>query len=431
MSDLGRLSSPADLSPGQQERETVIEAEKLAPGMPGWRRFVWALFLAGFATFNLVFAPQAFLPVLSADLRVTADIAAATVSATALGVAAGVLGWASISDRIGRVRAMQLSLALALLFAIPIPFLPNLEAVLAVRFAEGLVLGAAPAVGMAYIAERVHARSAAYVAGTFVAGNAIGGIVGRLVSGFAADLGGWRLAFATTTIISALVIAAFLIVSRRLRNQRAARSAPTAVGMAANLRDPYMLAVYLQGFLLMGAFGVIYNFFGYYLQAEPFALPASTTSALFIVYLAGTLASQRSGALAARIGTTRALVAGSVAMLVSLPVMASNLIPVMVAGLVLFTVGCFTAHPLASGLSGRSARVGRAQSTALYQIAWLGGTSLFGWIGGIAYASGGWAATLVLGALLCIAAAASAAIGSTVFAKRRTQGEQAPDPSRP
>ncbi|HEV7955945.1 MAG TPA: MFS transporter, partial [Marisediminicola sp.] len=291
--------------------------------------------------------------------------------------------------------------------------------------------GAAPAVGMAYIAERVRARSAAYVAGTFVAGNAIGGIVGRLLSGFAADLGGWRLAFAMTTVISALAIAAFLVVSGRLRDQRVARPVPTAVGTMANLRDPYLLTVYLQGFLLMGAFGVVYNFFGYRLQAEPFNLPASITSALFIVYLAGSVASQRSSALAARIGTTRALVAGSATMLVSLPAMASDFILVMVAGLVLFTVGCFSAHPLASGLSGRSARIGRAQSTALYQISWLGGISLFGWIGGIVYSSGGWTMTLLFAALLCVVAAVSAAVGTTVFAQPGTRGERLPAPSRP
>ncbi|MCJ1688655.1 hypothetical protein [Rathayibacter sp. VKM Ac-2927] len=112
------------------------------------------------------------------------------------------------------------------------------------------------------------------------------------------------------------------------------------------------------------------------------------SSALFLVYLAGSLAAQRSAALAERIGTTRALIAGSAAMLVSLPLMASDLLALVVGGLVHFTIGCFTAHPLASGLSGRSARVARPQSTALYQIAWLWGTSLFGWLGGLAYVEG-------------------------------------------
>lgn len=382
---------------------------RLTPAAPQWRAFVGALFLAGFATFALLFSPQAILPELSADLDVHADAAAMTVSATALGVAAGVFGWARVSNRVGRVRAMQLSLVLALGFALVIPFLPTLETVLAVRLAEGLVLGAAPAIGMAHIADEVHHRWAAHVAGTFIAGNTVGGIVGRLASGFAADLGGWRLAFAVTTVISALAIAAFLLLSKRLGNHAMAPPAHTAAaGVRANLRDPRMLALYLEGVLLMGAFGVIYNFFGYRLQAEPFALPASITSGLFVVYLAGTLASRRSGALAARIGTTQALVAGSAAMLVSLPMMSADILPLMVAGLILFTVGCFTAHPLASGLSARSVRVGRPQSTALYQIAWLGGMSLFGWVGGVVFAAGGWTATLALVAILCSAAAVTA-----------------------
>lgn len=52
--------------------------------------------------------------------------------------------------------------------------------------------------------------------------------------------------------------------------------------------------------------------------APPFALPASVSSALSLVYLAGSLAAQRSGALTERIGTTRALIAGSAAMVVGL-----------------------------------------------------------------------------------------------------------------
>ncbi|WP_159084991.1 MFS transporter [Planctomonas deserti] len=381
---------------------------------------MWALFLAGFATFALLFSPQAFLPALSAEFAVDADAAAVTVSATALGVAAGVLGWASVSNRVGRLRAIRMSLVLALLFAVAIPFLPNLGSVVVVRFAEGLALGAAPAVGMAYIAERVDGRWAAHAAGTFVAGNTVGGIVGRLTSGLAADIGGWRLAFGVSTEVAALAIAAFLILSRRLYDREASPSGGSA-GRAVwlNLRDPYMLALYLQGFLLMGAFGAVYNFFGYRVQAPPFDQPAWISSALFLVYLTGSVAAQRSGALAARMGTARTLVVGSAAILVSLPLMASDLLAVMVGGLILFTIGCFTAHPIASGLSARSARAGRAQSTALYQIAWLGGTSLFGWLGGLAYAAAGWTATLALVAILCILSAAAAVLGATVSTRLR------------
>jgi YNFM family putative membrane transporter len=385
--------------------------DRLTPGAPGWRAFTGALFLAGFATFDLIFAPQAFLPGLSSDLRIDAGGAAIVVSATALGVAAGVLPWAAVSDRVGRMRAMRTSLVLAFVAAAAVPYLPTFETVVAVRAVEGLLLAAAPAVGMAYIAERVDGRWAAHVAGTFVAGNTVGGIVGRLASGFASDIGGWRLAFATSTVIAAGSIAAFLVLTRARRDIVPGHVAGSAwSGVMANLRQPGMVALYAQGLLLMGAFGVVYNMFGYRLQAPPLAVPAAITSLVFVVFLAGTFASRRSASLARRIGSTRALIAGSSAMLVSLPLMAVSSITVMVAGLVVFTVGCYTAHPLASGLSGRSARGARSQSTALYQIAWLGGTSVFGWLGGVVYAGAGWFATLGVVAVLCLLAAIVAAV---------------------
>ncbi|SMH43990.1 Predicted arabinose efflux permease, MFS family [Rathayibacter oskolensis] len=402
---------------GARADETAVTDGLLIPGGPGWSVFAWTLFLAGFATFALLFAPQAFL---SAQLAVDADSASMTVSSTALGVAAGVLGWAAVSNRTGHLRAIRLSLLVALLVAVVVPLLPDLQSVIAVRFVEGLALGAAPAVGMAAIAERVDGRWVAHVAGTFVAGNTLGGIVGRLASGAVADVGGWRLAFWVSAGTAAVAIGALLVLSRRLPDRRAVparHSAARAVG--ENLRDPVMLALYLQGFLLMGAFGAVYNFFGYRVQEPPFGLPAWIAGGLFLVYLTGSVAAQRSGALARRIGTARAMVAGIAAMLVSLPMMASDSLAAMVAGLVLFTIGCFTAHPLASGLSGRSARIGRPQSAALYQIAWLGGTSLCGWAGGLAYAAAGWATTLGLVAILCAVAAVAAVLGGTVLARAR------------
>lgn len=388
--------------------------QRLTPDSPGWRSFTAALFVAGFATFDLVFSPQAFLSGLSRNLHIDAGSAAVVVSATALGVAAGVLPWAGISDRIGRMRAMRISLVLASVAAATVPFLPTFETVVAVRAVEGLLLGAAPAVGMAYIAETVDRQWAAQVAGTFVGGNTMGGIVGRLASGFNSDWGGWRIAFATSTVIAAVSIAALLLLTRGQDSERPVREGGSAWrGVVTNLRQPSMVALYLQGFLLMGSFGVIYNFFGYRLQAPPLAVPTAITSVVFVVYLTGTIASRRSAMLAHRVGTRGALLAGSVVMLASLPLMAVTSIPVMVTGLVLFTVGCFTAHPLASGLSGRAARRGRSQSTALYQIAWLGGTSVFGWLGGLVYAHDGWFATLCAVAVLCVLAAVVAAVAVT------------------
>ncbi len=391
----------------------------LAPGSPQWRHFTLALFLAGFASFVLIFSPQAFLAAISTDLDVSPGTAAGTVSAAALGVAVGVLGWAGISDRTGRVRAMRWSLLAGVTLAAIVPVLPTIELILAVRFLEGVLVGAAPAVGMAHIAERVSGPAAVRAAGTFIAGNTFGGLVGRLLSGAAAEVGGWRLAFLTSTVAAALAAAAFLYLTRGPSTGRPAPAASIRAGAVANLRDPFMVTLYLLGFLLMGSFGVVYNFLGYHLQEQPFGLSAAVASSVFLVYLAGTLAASRSGLLAARLGTTGALLAGIAAMLCSLAAMASSSLVLTIGGLILFTVGCFTAHPLASGLTGRSARTGRSQATALYQIAWLSGISVFGWLGGIFFASGGWGATLRLVAGMCVVAVLLAGVGGLLARRRR------------
>ena len=413
----GSLSAPAG-SPASQGLDGSLQG--LTPGHPGWRSFVWALFLAGFVTFDLVFAPQAFLPTLSAELNLNADTAAISVSATTFGVAAGVLVWASVSDRIGRMRAIRLSLILAFVVAVAVPFLPTIETLLAARFVEGLLLGAAPAVGMAYIAERVDGRWAAQAAGTFVAGNTIGGIVGRIGSGLVADFGGWRLAFGASTVIAAASIGAFLLLTRQIQD-RPPQSTPVSAfaGIRANLRDPYMISLYLQGFLLMGAFGVIYNYFGYHVQEAPFLVPPAVVSLIFVAYLAGTASSRLSASFVGRFGHLRVILFGISTMIVGLALMLVPSLVVVIVGFVIFTIGTFSAHPVASGLTGQRAQLGRAQATALYQLSWLAGTSFFGWLAGVVFVSAGWTFAVLMVALMCAASGIIAVVGLRVFAGRR------------
>ena len=389
----------------------------LVPDGPGWGRFAGALFAAGFATFVVIFSPQAVLPTLSAQLAVDADTAAATVSASTLGVAVGVLGWARVADRVGRIRAMRRSLAVGLLLAAVVPLLPSVPSILAVRFVGGVALAAVPAVGMAHIADRVDRSAAARAAGTFVAGNTIGGIVGRITAGAAADLGGWRSAFAATAVLAVVAGVAFVVLTGRPGPApRSDGTARTVTAVATHLRDPAMLALFALGFLLMGAFGAVYSVIGYRLSGAPFGLSAAVTGSVFVVYLAGTVAARRSAVVAARLGERGALIAGAAAMLLAVPLLAVPSLPVAVLGLVVFTVGCFTAHPLASGLSGRTARTGRSQATALYQIAWLGGTSLFAWLAGVALTAAGW------GAALAVVAAISALAGVVAWFSGATVG---------
>ena len=129
-------------------------------GSVAYRRLLAALFCAGVATFAQLYSPQAVLPQISAALRVGAADAALMVSAATIGLAAGVIPWSMVADRIGRVRAMSLSVAAATALGLLVPFVPGYELLLVGRALEGFAVAGVPAiaVGLPHRGDRPQAR---------------------------------------------------------------------------------------------------------------------------------------------------------------------------------------------------------------------------------------------------------------------------------
>lgn len=74
---------------------------------------------------------------------------------------------------------------------------------------------------------------------------------------------------------------------------------------------------------------------------------------------------------------------------------------------------------VAAALSGVRAREGKAQATALYNMAYYAGGALIGWIGGFFYAGGGWLAT----GSFCIFILALLGAFALVILARQEQGK--------
>ena len=60
-------STGASTTVGAAPVVPVVDS-RMAPGGPGYRRMSFALFLAGVATFALLYSTQALLPLISGDL---------------------------------------------------------------------------------------------------------------------------------------------------------------------------------------------------------------------------------------------------------------------------------------------------------------------------------------------------------------------------
>jgi predicted MFS family arabinose efflux permease len=374
-------------------------------GSRGYRRLILALAFAGVATFAQLYSPQALLPRLAAELGIDPARAALTVSLATLGLAVAVLPWSFVADRIGRVGAMRWGILAATVLGLAGPLAPSFEALLALRFLEGVALGSVPAIAIAYLSEEVSRAHAAVAAGTYIAGTTVGGLAGRLVAGPLADLIGWRLGIIAVSVLGAVAAVAFIVLAPRSRGFSPAPRTQGGIGaaaaavarkLAAQLRSVRLLMLYAQAFVLMGSFVAVYNYLGFRLEAAPFWLPASLASLVFVAYLSGTFSSGFAARLSERYGRRTVLGASTVAMAAGAVVLAAEWLPAVLAGLLVFTAGFFAAHGIASGWTGALAPAGRAQAASLYNLGYYGGSSLLGWAGGLVFHAGGWAA-LVLG----------------------------------
>ena len=385
-----------------------------APGSREYRRLIIGLFFAGIATFAQLYSAQAVLPQISDELSVSPATAALTVSATTLGLALAVIPWSIVADRIGRVPAMATGVLTATVFGLSAPLSGEIVMLLALRFAEGVALGAVPAVALAYLSEEVDARHAAAAAGSYIAGTTVGGLLGRIGSGIVGEVGGWRAGILSVAVMCAVAAVLFLWLTPRARGfvpgrLRADRGPGILERLRGPLRSRLQWALYAQGFLLMGAFVAVYNYLGFHLSAEPFALPVWVVTLLFLAYLAGTVSSPWAGTLASRIGRFPVLLGSIGVMAFGAGLLLAPVTAIVLPGLVLFTAGFFGAHAVASGWTPVAAGpASRAQASSLYYFAYYAGSSLFGWMLGLVFggASWGWFVAVILA--MCAAAALAA-----------------------
>ncbi|WP_413795585.1 MULTISPECIES: MFS transporter [unclassified Pseudomonas] len=375
-------------------------------GTPMFMRTVLALFCGGFATFALLYCVQPMMPLLSREFSINAAQSSLILSVATGLLAIGLLITGPISDRIGRKSVMVAALFAASVCTMASAMMPTWQGVLLLRALVGLSLSGLAAVAMTYLSEEIHPRHIGLAMGLYIAGNAIGGMCGRLIAGVLIDFVSWHTAMLVVGGLALIAAAVFWRILPESRNFRPRSLHPRSLldGFVMHFRDAGLPLLFLEAFVLMGAFVTLFNYIGYRLLAEPYHLDQAFVGLLSVVYLSGIYSSAKVGALADRLGRRKMLWATIALMLAGLLLTMATPLWLVILGMLVFTFGFFGAHSVASSWIGRRALKAKGQASSLYLFSYYAGSSVAGTAGGVAWHLGGWNGIgLFIGGLLVIA----------------------------
>ncbi|MDG2533658.1 MFS transporter [Sphingomonas sp. HITSZ_GF] len=373
---------------------------------PEYRRLTLAMLFAGFASFSLLYSLQPLLPLFAQEFRLSAAESSLAVSIATGPLAVMILFAGPLSDRFGRRPLMVCAMFAAAMLTLGTALVPGWHGLLALRLLTGMALAGVPAVAMAYISEEIEPLSVGPAMGLYIAGNAFGGMVGRLGIAVITDFAGWRWALVAVGLVALGMAEGFRRLAPPSRRFTPQEIRPGAVLASARglLGDPALRLLYGEAFVLMGVFVTLYNYAGFRLMAPPFSLSHAAIGAVFLLYVLGSASSARFGLLAERHGRRRIFHIPILLLLGGLALTAASSLVAMIGGIAVATIGFFGAHSIASSWVGRRALVSRGQAAAFYLFFYYLGSSVLGSVGGMAWSGGGWTGVVAYTALLTLAA---------------------------
>lgn len=395
------VQAPLPADTAQPAQGTSIEK-----GTPLFMRTVLALFAGGFATFALLYCVQPMMPILSREFSINAAQSSLILSIATGTLAIGLLITGPMSDAVGRKPVMVFALFAAALCTLASALMPTWDGILLMRALTGLSLSGLAAVAMTYLSEEIHPRHIGLAMGLYIAGNAIGGMSGRLIAGVLVDYVSWHTAMLVVGGLALVAATVFVRILPPSRNFRPRQLNPRSLveGFTLHFRDAGLPWLFLEAFLLMGGFVTLFNYIGYRLLDAPYHMSQALVGLLSVVYLSGIYSSAKVGALADRHGRRKVFWMTIVLMAAGLLLTLLSPLPLILLGMVMFTFGFFGAHSVASSWIGRRATRAKGQASSLYLFSYYAGSSVAGTLGGVAWHYGGWNGVgLFIGTLLALA----------------------------
>jgi MFS transporter, YNFM family, putative membrane transport protein len=378
-----------------------------ARGLGGMGPFLFA----AAAMFTAMYSTQAILPTLGREFSVKPSQTGLTVSVVIGALAVGAWFWGPLSDRIGRRASLVLSSALLVIPSVGVALAPSFGVLLAMRAAQGLCMPGLLTVGVPYVTEAFGARIGARAMGLYVSALVLGGLVGRVGVALLTAGAGWRVALGA---VAALPLAATLVMRRSLPPEPAA---PPSAGLSlrtlrGTLANRALVAATLAGSAMFFAFMGVFSYIDFHLERAPFSLSPTVIGLVFLLWAMGAVA-PLAGRLADRHGWRTVALGGLLTAAAGITLSLVPVLPVVVLGLALVTLGNFSAVTAAQlGVAGATDR-DRGLASAMYFSSYYIAGALGAYVPGLAWQSwhwtGVWALTAAAYAIGLVAIVLSAA----------------------
>jgi YNFM family putative membrane transporter len=370
-----------------------------------------AVAACGGTAFLDMYATQPLLPELRAEFHTGEAAVGATISVLTFACALAAPFVGPFADAVGRKRVIVSAIIGLALVTFAAAGATTLHALLVWRFVQGLFMPAVFAVTVAYVAEEFPAAVGGRGIAAYIAGNVLGGFLGRYVTAIVAARWDWHLAFVVLGVMNlggAAFVWALLPRAAHFTREASATGAVQAVGRF--VRDPVLLATYAVGGSVLFSLVAALTFVTYHLAAPPFGLGTVALGNVFFVYLVAVVATPLAGRIIDRLGHRATVL---IAIATSATGLLLTLVPWLVAivvGLTIMTTGVFAAQASSQGYIGVVARERRSTAAALYLTVYYTGGGLGAILPAVVWTRGGWPATVALILVVQVLAATLAAL---------------------
>lgn len=345
-------------------------------------------------TFCTLYATQPISPMFQKELMTSQTQVALFTTAVMTPLAFASILYGYILEKFSIKLMLMITLALLGISQIAFALGNSYHLMLNIRGFQGLILPAILTGIMSYISRASATNNVSAAIGYYVGITVVGGLLGRLLSGFFADIYGWRVIFFIFGFF--LLISSFLVY-KFTTNIAASFNRPTVKDIVSTLKIKANLYIFIMIFGIFFTFQAILNFIPFELISLDHQNSSSKISMVYAGYILGVVVSFNSKNIVKLCRTPiQAIIFAIIFLIMSMQLFRVGNFVAMFIAMLFICIGHFAIHSIAAGFVNEISKTHKAISNGMYISFFYAGGALGSFAPGFIYANGGWQAFLNL-----------------------------------